>query len=225
METDDTETQRMNFLKTPVDLIRLFFRCVRRYSREGVGARCMTGAALLMALDALPAHAQVKPNETWRTIETQHFRVTFTPELEVYARRAAARAEEAFVELSRKLHPPRGKVDIVVTDRVDYSNGSATPFPSNRIILYANPPITESALRFVDDPIDLLVTHELMHVFQLDRARGLWRLGQAVFGRNPFFFPAAFQPSWLLEGMAVHYETRLTGSGRLAGSGHRMFAR
>lgn len=206
-----------------VGLIRRILGSVSAPFPNGTAwSRFRCGALLVLATEA---GAQVAPHATWRTIETAHFRVTFTPDLEIIARRAAARAEAAYVALARELHPPRGKVDIVVTDRVDYSNGTATPFPSNRIVLYANPPITVGALRFVDDPIDLLVMHELMHVFHLDRVRGIWKLAQGIFGRNPFFFPNVFQPSWMLEGMAVHYETRLTGSGRLAGTGHRMIAR
>jgi hypothetical protein len=181
----------------------------------------LLGALLLS--DSLAA--QVVPNAKWRTITTEHFRVTFTPEVEGVARRAAVRAEQAYDSLSKYLRAPRGPIDIVVSDNVDFSNGYATPFPTNRIVLYANPPITEGALRFVDDPTELIVTHELAHVFHIDNTGGIWKILQKAFGRNPFFFPNAFQPSWLVEGLAVHYETKLTGSGRLAGSEHRMFAR
>lgn len=172
-----------------------------------------------------PAGAQVKPNSDWRTIRTGHFYVHFTPELEVLARRAAVDAESAYVALSQHLHPPRGKIDMVISDDVDFSNGSATPFPTNRVILYANPPVFESALRFTDDPTNLVVTHELTHVFHLDRVGGIWKVLQRVFGRSPFLFPNVYAPSWLIEGLAVYYESELTGSGRLEGSEHRMIAR
>lgn len=170
-------------------------------------------------------HAQVPPNAAWRTLRTPHFHVHFTPPLEDIARRAAAHAETAYVQLSRHLHPPRGPIDMVIADNVDYANGYATPFPNNRIVIYANPAITESALRFVDDPIHLVVTHELVHTFQVDRSGGIWKVLQLAFGRSPFLFPNGYKPSWLLEGTAVHYETLLTGSGRIAGSEHRMIAR
>jgi hypothetical protein len=171
------------------------------------------------------AEAQVQPNAHWRTIRTEHFWVHFTPEVEVVARRTAADAEIAYAQLSKHLHPPRGPIDVVVSDDVDFSNGYATPFPSNRIVVYANPPVNESALRFADDPTELVVTHELTHIFHLDRAGGIWKVLQAVFGRSPFLFPNSFQPSWVVEGLAVYYESLLTGSGRLAGSEHRMIAR
>jgi hypothetical protein len=198
------------------------FRRFREFPREASVA-VLVGALLLAPLHS--ASAQVKPSATWRTIETPHFRVTFTPELETIARRAGARAEEAYTELSAMFRAPRGRIDIVVADNHDIANGYATAYPSNRIVVYANPPIAAGALRFNDDYLETVVTHELLHVFQLDRAGGVWALGQKLFGRVPYLFPNVFQPSWALEGIAVRYETQLTGSGRLAGTDHRMLAR
>ena len=84
---------------------------------------------------------------------------------------------------SKELHPPRGTIDVVITDDADFSNGSATPFPTNRIVIYANPPVSESALRYTNDWGQLVITHELTHIFHLDRTRGVWSLAQHVFGR------------------------------------------
>jgi WD40-like Beta Propeller Repeat len=185
--------------------------------------------ALLLAtfypIPSTVALAQVPPNARWLTLRTRHFSVHFTPELEDIARRTAANAERAYAQLARELTPPRGHIDIVVSDNVDYSNGSASTVPSNRLYIYANPPVEQSALRFNDDWNALVVTHELTHLFHLDRVRGVWRLAQGVFGRAPPLFPNAYAPSWLTEGLAVYFESRLTESGRLRGSEHRMIAR
>src|SRR5205085_9963205 len=135
-------------------------------------------------------------------------------------RRGAADAEVAYAELARHLHRPRGKIDVVLSDDVDFSNGYATPLPTNRIVVYANPPVNESALRFTDDPTELVVTHELTHIFHLDRVGGIWKPLQKIFGRQPLFFPNAFLPSWLVEGLAVYYESAITGSGRIVGREH-----
>src|SRR5437764_832547 len=116
-------------------------------------------------------------------------------------------------------------IDVVISDDVDQSNGSATPTPTNRIVIYANPPVSESSLRYTNDPGQLVVTHELTHIFHLDRSRGVWALAQLVFGRAPTLFPNLYGPSWLTEGIAVYYETRLAGAGRVEGSEHRMLAR
>lgn len=174
-------------------------------------------AALIMPC-AVPA--QVDPTLVWRTIGTAHFRVHFSPGLDSVARRAAGSAERAWGRLAAELQAPRGPVDLVIADNVDYTNGNATVFPSNRITIFARPVIDASSLRFLDDWIDLVVSHELTHIFHLDRSRGWWRLGQYVFGRNPFLFPGLYTPSWLDEGIAVYYETRLTGTGRIAGTDH-----
>lgn len=181
-------------------------------------------AALLLCA-ARAAGAQLPPNDHWRTIQTRHFRVHFTRSVEEQARRAAINAERAYAALSTELVPPRGTIDLVVSDNVDYVNGYATPFPSNRIVVYAHPPTDASGLRDYEDWNALVVTHELTHIFHLDRSRGIWRFGQAIFGRNPLLFPNLYQPRWVIEGLATYYESRLTGVGRLESSEHSMVAR
>jgi hypothetical protein len=182
-------------------------------------------AGVLACCAARAANAQIPPNEQWRTIETRHFRVHFTPPLEQEARRAAVNAERAYSGLSTELVPPRGTIDLVVSDNVDFVNGYATPFPTNRIVVFAHPPTDISGLRSYDDWNSLVVTHELTHIFHLDRTRGIWRVGQAIFGRNPLLFPNLYEPRWVLEGLAVYFESRLTGYGRLESSEHSMVAR
>ena len=182
-------------------------------------------AAALIVCAAPLARAQVPPNEDWRTLHTRHFRVHFNPPVEEEARRAAVNAERAYTELATELVPPRGTIDLVVADNFDFVNGYATPFPSNRIVVYAHPPSDASGLRNYDDWNALVITHELTHIFHLDRARGIWRFGQAIFGRNPLLFPAQYEPSWVIEGLAVYFESRLTGTGRLESSEHLMIAR
>ena len=169
--------------------------------------------------------AQVIPNARWQTMHTEHFHVHFTAELEEQARRAAANAEHAYERLAAELVPPRGPIDLVVADNVDFTNGLATTFPSNRIIIYANPPVSGRSLRFYEDWNALVIAHELTHIFHLDRSRGIWRVLQRVFGRNPLLFPNQYAPAWVSEGIAVYYESRLTGAGRIHGTDQRMLAR
>src|SRR5437868_9163146 len=109
----------------------------------GLDARSRKLCMILLALLPAALSAQA-PNLPWRTLKTQHFYVHFNPTLEPLARRIAADAERAYAELSRELHPPRGMIDVVISDDVDQSNGSATSFPTNRIVVYANPPVSES---------------------------------------------------------------------------------
>lgn len=186
-------------------------------------SRLWRAASLVFAFAPL-AVAQ-NPSRKHYTIATTHFRVSFTAPLEGVARRVAADAERAYAQLSAELHPPRGTIDVLVTDDFDFSNGSATPFPTNRIIVYAMPPVNDFGLRYTTDWTQLVVTHELTHIFQLDRARGIWKVGQWVFGRSPVLFPNLYQPSWLIEGLAVYEESRLAGQGRIEGPEHTLLAR
>jgi hypothetical protein len=180
--------------------------------------RTLPAVFLASLFFSLPLTAQVAPDLHWQSIHSEHFHTHFSPGLEQIARRAAGSAERAYSRLSKELHEPRAPIDLVVADNVDVSNGYTTPFPTNRIVIYARPTVDANSLKFLDDWIDLVVSHELTHVFHLDRTRGWWRVGQYVFGRNPFLFPNLYAPSWLDEGIAVYYETRLTGAGRDAGT-------
>ena len=178
--------------------------------------------SLLLALAAIfispQLAAQVRPDLEWRTIDTRHFRIHYTPALEELARRTASNAEYAYGRLERELVTPRGIVDIVLADNVDFANGYATPYPSNRIVIYARPPVETMSLRNHVDWNLSVVTHELAHLFHLDRSRGWWGVAQKVFGRAAPLFPNWYSPAWVLEGLAVHYETRIAGGGRLSGT-------
>lgn len=181
---------------------------------------CAAFAACANVLDA-----QVPANEDWLTIQTQHFNVHFTERLEGQARHTAAAAERAYANLATELVRPRGSIDLVISDATDVSNGSATVFPSNRIVIYARPPVDQPSLESYGDWTVLVVQHELTHIFHLDRSRGIWGAAQHVFGRNPVLFPNYYAPAWLTEGLAVYYESRFTSGGRLLGSYHSAVAR
>ncbi|HEX2094468.1 MAG TPA: hypothetical protein VHG28_18835, partial [Longimicrobiaceae bacterium] len=182
-------------------------------------------AALLATAPSL-ACAQLPSDARWRVFDTPHFRVHYTEGLEALARRAGDRAETAWAEVSRTLvRPPRGRVELVLADNVDFANGYATPFPTNRVVVYAHPPVDDPTLAFYDDWLQLVITHELTHTFHLDYAGGIWRPLRSVFGRSPFLFPSATAPSWVTEGLATYLESRLTRAGRVRGTMHDMVLR
>jgi hypothetical protein len=203
---------------------------IRRTAHDARAAIAVLALAIVLVLAAAPpAAAQLPPDIRWQTIESANFRVTYSPGLEALARHAAARAELAHDVLSRELgRAPRGVIDMVLTGEVDVSNGWATPFPSNRIVLFAHPPLNVFALEYQADWIELLVTHELTHIFHLDRAGTVGRALRTVFGRVPApwpLFPVVGTPLWSIEGLAVQAESHLTGMGRLHGSFHEMVVR
>ena len=193
-------------------------------------ARHAIRVAGALALACGVAQAQVAPDARYRTIETPHFRVTFTPDLELQARRAAAFAEHAHAELSAALdYAPRGTIDLIVADPVDFTNGLAFIYPDNRIVLYAVPPVGGvGSIEFSREWMELLVAHELAHIFHHDRAGGIGVPLRSVFGRVPYgwpFFPAQLTPVWNIEGLATYVESRLTGAGRVHGAYHEMVLR
>ncbi len=175
--------------------------------------------------------AQVPPDEAWRTLETEHFRITFPEHLAELGARTADVAERAHEALSAGFRAgPGGTIDIVLTDHVDVSNGYARVSPSNRIVLYARPPPDHLALGYFDDWLAQLVVHELAHVFHLDYTGWFGRIFRTLFGRLPwpgsiFAFPGTNVPGWVIEGLATWYESALTRGGRVHGTFHEMVLR
>ena len=70
-----------------------------------------------------------QPNLDWRTLKTQHFLCAFQSRDRRRWRAASPRTPNGRTsQLSNEMHPPRGMIDIVISDDVDLSNGSATPY-------------------------------------------------------------------------------------------------
>lgn len=185
-------------------------------------------AAGLVVL-AAGVEAQVRPEASYHVIGSEHFDVTYGPGLEDMARRVLESAERSHALLVSELgEAPDSRIDILLVDAVDFSNGFASPFPSNRIVLYARPPVDDEALSYSTDWVELVVSHELTHTFELDRAGRVGRLLRSVFGRMPLIFPmfpAVGTPAWSTEGLAVVTESAYTGEGRAHGSEHEMIVR
>src|SRR5438128_4628085 len=194
-------------------------REIRRMRRCGVASWCQVALCALSLL-AGRAEAQVDPSGRWRTLHTEHFRIHFRPAYRAVAEQEAREAERAYRLLAGELRAPRGVIDFVLGDDVDVANGATTVFPSNRVYLWLPPPVGDPGLERFDSWLRLVTVHELTHVFHLDRVRGAWGVLQRVFGRAPGLFPNAFQPSWVIEGLATYYESKFTNGGRVRGSFH-----
>lgn len=193
--------------------------------------RLFPAGATIVALagSVADAAAQLPADASWHTITSANFRVTYEADLESLARHAAASAERAHAALSVLVaDAPRGTIDIVIADNIDLSNGYATPLPSNRIVIYAKPPVDVLELQYMRDWIEIVVTHELAHIFHLDVTSGFGRLLRTVFGRIPApwpVFPAVGVPVWSIEGLAVGVESAVTEYGRIHGSYNEMVVR
>jgi Tol biopolymer transport system component len=202
-----------------------------RFDKVVLMHRTLPGLVLFLLLTWIPVAAggQLPPDESWRTLETDHFRITYPAGLQDLARRAGDRAETAWAALSERfVDPPSGKVDLVVTDHADMSNGFSRVYPSRRIVVFAPPPLDGFGLPHMDEWMELVVTHELVHIFHGDYATGLGGALRKLFGRVPLlwpFFPGMASPGWTVEGVATFYESALTQAGRVRGSFHEMVLR
>lgn len=183
---------------------------------------------LICACVCSNAQAQHRPYGEWKQLETEHFRVVFEAGLDSIAQHAARRAEAAYARLTSLSPPPKGKTDIILGDNLDMVNGAATPIPGNRIYLWARPPADDLVLNYYNDWMDLVIVHELTHIFHLDRTGKAGRALRTVFGRVPWgwpIFPIIGTPDWTLEGLATYIESAYTGTGRVHGSAHEMIIR
>ncbi len=190
--------------------------------------RCLPLVVILGSACPSPVEGQRIPADaSWKTFETTHFRVSFTSGIEDVARRAAVRAERAWELLAASgfTRTPGLPIDLLVTDNVDYANGNAITTPWNRIVVHAHPPAGDPELGFHDDWMELLVLHELAHIFHLESGGGIWPVLRAVLGRNPGLFPQYLAPDWLIEGLAIHFESAGTGAGRARSTVFEMMIR
>jgi len=177
--------------------------------------------AFLLTSSLLSA-ATYPPQYRWQTITTDHFYIHFHQGGEETAQRAAMLAENAHVRLTPMIGwEPDERTHLILADHVDLSNGSATPFPHNRIEVYVSAPGADpsSAIGYYDDWLNLVITHEYAHILHLDQARGFAGATRRVLGRNLLFgFPNEWSPLWLIEGLATLAESETTAAGRLKGT-------
>ncbi len=121
-----------------------------------------------------------------------------------------------------RLGTPRQRVQVILVDQADESNGWATVVPYNVIEITAAPPRASSVIGNTDDWLRLVFTHEYTHVIHLEKSGGWLGRLRHVFGRLPLFYPNLFLPGWQVEGLATFEESALAGGGRVNASDFRM---
>jgi hypothetical protein len=185
-----------------------FVRCVARLAASFVFCFAAVGAA-----EAAVSHDS---SFDWQTLTTAHFSVHYHDGEEARAREVAAIAEQVHAKLAPLFKwTPADRTEIVLTDEYDISNGYTTFFPSNHVELLLAPPDDLDTLEDHAGWLETVITHEYTHVLHLDKVRGAPGVLRNIFGRFPYLFPNALEPTWLIEGIAVYYETDLArGIGR-----------
>ena len=177
--------------------------------------------------DNSAAVAWQQDDDLWLSFTTDHFQFNYLEAHQVQADRAAVIAEKAWLIITSDLKwEPKDKVQVVIVDDFDFSNGFASPLPYNQMRLFLSPPENMSGLGAYDDWMNLLITHELTHVVQLDMAMGAPSVIRKILGRNILTFPHAFTPGFMVEGLAVYKETdHLAGFGRGQSTSYEMLMR
>lgn len=166
----------------------------------------------------------VEPWKRWYTIETEHFNIHFYEGEEKVADKVAYISEEVYSIVTKWFgSKPSEKVEVVITDDTDSTNGFASVVPYNRIHIFVRPPSAFSSLNDHDDWLYALFLHEFIHIVHLDMYYGLHALYNTIFGKT--IIPNAAQPDWFIEGIATFGESRFSGGGRLRSSIYKMYLR
>jgi Tol biopolymer transport system component len=113
-------------------------------------------------------------------------------------------------------YSPPGRVQIVIDDPFDISNGFAfTVIDHPVIVFWASPPDPRESIGQFRTWGEMLAVHEFGHVAHLTRpsrnpwTRLLWRVAPVDLGPIPLR-----APRWVLEGYATYVEGVVTGTGR-----------
>ena len=78
------------------------------------------------------------------------------------------------------------------------------------IVLIATPPDVYFSTSYTEDWIKLLVFHEYTHMLNIDATTEWMEALRVLFG--DVVRPNSLWPVWMLEGLAVYYETRTSGT-------------
>ncbi len=171
---------------------------------------------VLLLLLAIVLPGKYHPEIKWREIKDSKFHVVFPVGYEEEAGYTLAAAQRFYKKLQDLWGMEvRGKIKILLTDVYDESNGSATFFPFNQIQVYLFNPLPDSTLGSCRQWIDLVLSHEMTHIFNLNAGSGFSNFMRKVFGSNPFFYPMIYAPVWVQEGVPVYVESQLDAGGRL----------
>lgn len=149
----------------------------------------------------------------WKQINTEHFNIIFSHDVEKEAQRVAHTLETVFPYVTRSLEKEPKKISLILQNQSSISNGFVTlaPWRSEWVMTPGIDPIFSNT-----EWLKTLSVHEFRHVVQMQKGLTgfnkflyvlLGEYGQAL-GINLAL------PRWYFEGDAVGIETALTNGGR-----------
>lgn len=157
--------------------------------------------------------ASYDPDLRWRTLETEHFHITFHQGEEQLANELGGTAEQIYDDLTEDMGwTPKQRTEIVLVDHTDVANGYATTVPVNTIVIFVTAPQEGSGLALYEDWSQTILTHEFAHILHLDNVQGAPALLRYAFGR--IISVNQLSPWWIVEGSATYWETEHTVGGR-----------
>jgi len=159
---------------------RLAARLLRPDAVPALTALLVSIALTVLAAGTLSAQEEFfHPELEWRTIETTHFAVHYHTGTERTARTVAKIAEEIYGPVTSLYHhEPDGKVNFVIKDYDDYSNGAAYFF-DNKIEIWASSLDTD--LRGTHNWLRNVITHEFTHIIQIQTSFKFGRKVPAIY--------------------------------------------
>jgi hypothetical protein len=170
------------------------------------------------------------PDAHWKTIKTKHYRIHYPANpkggFEPFAFEVASKIEGIHSKVAELVgFEAKGPVNVLIQDPILEANGATIPLLNNpQLVLWKTQPDPDSGIGHYDNWVDLLVTHELVHLHHLMRpkngqnAERYWFDSLSLFNWfNPYSMigPITLKaPRLILEGYATLLEGRITGSGR-----------
>ena len=136
---------------------------------------CLVCAFILLFLFAntLKAAFTYDPALSWKTMSTPHFLFHYHDGEQDLANELAVIAERTHSQLSQYFNwIPDSPTQVILTDRMDFANGWATPLPRNTMTLIASPPDEINNLEDYDNWLEIVFMHEYTHVLHVDKVFG-----------------------------------------------------
>lgn len=146
------------------------------------------------------------------TVKTEHFYLHYDKKQPSTAQALLGMMEKVHEKVSRDFKwTPKGRTHVVLMDTSDDSNGLATVFPSNYVLLYVTPPDADSSLDNYRNYLEMLFTHEYTHIIHMDQHHKWANPPHVILGK--VVAPNGITPGWMREGMAA-FEESTYGQGR-----------
>jgi len=168
---------------------------------------------LCLTLWTSTALANRAPGAGWKTVTSTWCDIHLQQDLLPLKDDVVAMCDEA-VRLNANLLDawPSERIQVVLSDVTESENGYAITVPRNHVHLFGIGPDGHGVLSFTDDYLRALVLHEVFHIVHIEIVSGLAHWVNRTIGKS--WPPNQLMPTFLLEGMAVYAESKLSAGGR-----------